>query len=32
VVQRPFTEEEAGRSDLHIARGCDLMEFFLTVR
>ncbi|MDP7636532.1 MAG: cofactor-independent phosphoglycerate mutase [Phycisphaerae bacterium] len=27
-----FTEEAAAAADLHIARGCDLMEFFLTVR
>ena len=29
IVQYGFTEQEAARSDLHIARGCDLMEFFL---
>jgi len=27
-----FTESIAAASDLHIARGCDLMEYFLTVR
>jgi 2,3-bisphosphoglycerate-independent phosphoglycerate mutase len=27
-----FCEDEAQRADLHIDRGCDLMEFFLTVR
>jgi len=27
-----FCEATAAQSDLHIARGCDLMEFFLTVR
>jgi len=32
VVHEPFTEESAARSDLHIARGSDLMEFLLTVR
>ena len=32
VVEEPFTEEAAARSDLKITRGCDLMEFFLTVR
>jgi len=32
VVETPFTERSAARSDLHIARGCDLMEYFLTVR
>ncbi len=32
VVQRPFTESAAAESDLHIARGCELMEFFLKVR
>ena len=29
VVERPFTEEAAAESDLHIARGCELMEFFI---
>jgi len=32
VVALPFTEETAGRSDLHISRGCELMEYLLTVR
>jgi 2,3-bisphosphoglycerate-independent phosphoglycerate mutase len=32
VVERAFNEEEAARADLHVERGCDLMEFFLTVR
>jgi 2,3-bisphosphoglycerate-independent phosphoglycerate mutase len=32
VVHEPFTEESAAKSDLHIARGSDLMEFLLTVR
>ena len=32
VVDAPFTEEAAAASDLHIARGPELMEFFLTVR
>ena len=32
VVSEPFTEETAAASDLHIARGCELMEYFLTVR
>ena len=32
VLDEPFTEKTAGAADLHIARGCDLMEFFLTVR
>lgn len=27
-----FTEADADAGDLHIARGCDLMEYFLTVR
>jgi len=29
VVERPFTEAAAAESDLHIARGCELMEFFI---
>ena len=29
VVERPFTEEAAAESDLHIARGYELMEFFI---
>jgi len=32
VVGGPFTEETGAASDLHIARGCELMEYFLTVR
>jgi len=32
VVQLPFDEKSAGRSDLHIKRGWELMEYFLTVR
>ena len=32
VVSEAFTEDNAVESDLHIARGCDLMEYFLTVR
>jgi 2,3-bisphosphoglycerate-independent phosphoglycerate mutase len=32
VYTGPFDEDTAAGSDLHIARGCDLMEFFLTVR
>lgn len=32
VVPVPFTEETARESDLHVPRGCELMEFFLTVR
>lgn len=32
VLDEPFTEQTAEAADLHIARGCDLMEFFLTVR
>jgi 2,3-bisphosphoglycerate-independent phosphoglycerate mutase len=30
TIERPFTEEAARESDLHIGRGYDLMEFFLT--
>jgi 2,3-bisphosphoglycerate-independent phosphoglycerate mutase len=29
VVSRRMTEEDAAASDLHIARGCELMEYFL---
>lgn len=29
VLQRPFSEENAGSSDLHIAHGHELMEYFL---
>ena len=32
VVDKPFTEETAAQSDLQISRGCELMEYFLTVR
>ena len=32
VVARPFTEAAAEASDLQIPRGCNLMEYFLTVR
>ena len=32
VVGESFTEDAAAASDLHIARGCELMEYFLTVR
>lgn len=32
VVSNRMTESAAAESDLQIARGCDLMEFFLTVR
>jgi len=32
VVSEAFTEDNAAESDLHIDRGCDLMEYFLTVR
>ena len=32
VVGEPFTEATAAASDLHIAHGHELMEFFLTVR
>jgi 2,3-bisphosphoglycerate-independent phosphoglycerate mutase len=32
VLPGEFTEASAARSDLHIDRGCDLMEYFLTVR
>ncbi len=32
VMQRTFTEDSAAASDLHITRGCELMEFFLKVR
>jgi 2,3-bisphosphoglycerate-independent phosphoglycerate mutase len=32
VVHGPFSEKHAAESDLHIDRGCDLMEYFLTVR
>jgi len=32
IREAPFTERSAAASDLHIARGCELMEYFLTVR
>ena len=32
IVKAPFTEQTARNADLHIAKGCDLMEFFLKVR
>jgi 2,3-bisphosphoglycerate-independent phosphoglycerate mutase len=32
IVSGPFCEDAADQSDLHIERGCNLMEFFLTVR
>ncbi|KPK86486.1 MAG: phosphoglycerate mutase [Phycisphaerae bacterium SM23_33] len=32
VVKEPFTEEAAGKTDLKIDRGWELMEFFLKVR
>lgn len=32
VVSGPFCEDTAGESDLFIERGCNLMEFFLTIR
>jgi len=32
IVDAPFTEQTARDADLHIAKGCDLMEFFLRVR
>ena len=32
VVSESFTEANAAASDLHVARGCEMMEFFLTVR
>jgi len=32
VISEPFGESAAAESDLHIARGCELMEYFLTVR
>ncbi len=32
LVSEPFNEETAAASDLHIPRGCELMEYFLTVR
>ena len=32
VVREPFHEQTGRASDLHIKRGCELMEYFLTVR
>jgi 2,3-bisphosphoglycerate-independent phosphoglycerate mutase len=32
VVGGPFCEATAADSDLHVPRGCEMMEFFLTVR
>ncbi len=32
VVASEFTESAANESDLHVPRGCELMEFFLKVR
>ena len=32
VVRKPFDESTGTAADLHIKRGCDLMEYFLTVR
>ena len=32
VVGASFDEDSAARADLHIPRGCELMEYFLTVR
>ena len=32
VISGPFDEQAADASDLHIPRGCELMEYFLTVR
>lgn len=32
VVSVPFSEQTGAASDLHIPRGCELMEYFLTVR
>ncbi len=32
VISQKLTEATAAASDLHIARGCDLMEYLLTVR
>jgi len=31
ILSGPFSEKTATHSDLHIERGCDLMEYFLTV-
>jgi hypothetical protein len=32
VLGLPFTEAESTRSDLHVPRGCELMEYLLTIR
>ncbi|MFA6135323.1 MAG: cofactor-independent phosphoglycerate mutase [Phycisphaerae bacterium] len=32
VINEPFSEATAAASDMHIARGCEMMEYFLTVR
>ena len=32
VIHKPFNETTAAASDLHIDRGCDMMEYFLTIR
>ncbi|MFP4053586.1 MAG: cofactor-independent phosphoglycerate mutase [Phycisphaerae bacterium] len=32
VVPAKFSEKDAAEADLHVDRGCDLMEYFLTVR
>ena len=32
IVDAPFTEQTAEEADLHIEKGCNLMEFFLKVR
>ena len=32
VMHGRFTEQDAAAGDLHIDRGCELMEYFLTVR
>jgi 2,3-bisphosphoglycerate-independent phosphoglycerate mutase len=32
VVRQPFNEDAARAADVHVQRGSDLMEFFLTVR
>ena len=32
ILQGVFSEEFAATSDLHVPHGCELMEFFLTVR
>jgi 2,3-bisphosphoglycerate-independent phosphoglycerate mutase len=32
VISEPFNEATAAASDLHIPRGCEMMEYFLTIR